>query len=1496
MNDGVIGRSGTATGGTGTNMIIYGKNLLGGSVSINNIPQTQIISVSPTQIRFIVGLAQNGNLCVTTPCGVSNCITFVPVRTFIRPLVYSVFPTDIPSGNSGRTLVYIVGAALTPEVQPSINGINLTVVSRVESVDTTVVPPVMRDTIVVEIQHNRCMSGFIRVTNMNPQADTLSSFAPVPLRCIPPPLPPPTITQFEPREGGPNTEIRITGENLTNVQSVRIGRSPAAIVSIDPLIVRPGPQSRTGHIEVTTPGGTAVSNTEFIFVQPPVISSITPVIIGPRTPVYIRGQNLLRARVNFGGVVPISVQNLTDTLLIATIGTSGTITSVYHQLPINNVPVLVEGRGGATTARERVIFVDAEYRRPMVSLRLHNARGGARIDAFSQTLFLNERRATFLPPDPQHTGDIILVRQNWNMDVTARIRLRYQDSAGRDITILRGFDISNARREPVAFPIPPINTQQLPMFPPRETNLVNSLIGGLWGDLLPRLGNDTLRFGETLTLIRGVPSLFEYNRFDTARINVRARWSDLIHPANPDGINPAQFPYVGRQGKRTLTVELLSSPVDEYEVDAAHNIVRVVLDDPPLEAPIVVHPVPEQELFAGSTGQVFIEATAATGSIALRMTPNGLVMPADIFYDNNYLPLTYSVRTDRPELLTLSTGRGPADFGSKPFVRFTLSPAAFSGSTAAVIITATNGHGGTATHQFIVRARQGAPIITSITPPAGRIGTMITITGRDFGVTPRITFTGSNGISIQATAVFASDTQIRVAVPLGTETGRISITNSVGTGVSPEDFVIIRTPRVETFFPDSARAGTEIVLRGTGFLGATRVLFGTVEAASVRVVSDTEIRAVVSPQGESGTILVANPLDSSRSMRSFTFFPAPRIQRFSPTVAGAGATILVTGMHFSGPGFLAPDTVQLGSQNVRFTTTSPTQLSIIVPDFGTDELRNLPLRIVTRGGTAIAPESFTFVPCPSVDAFSPSSGTFGTTLTILGTGLQAVTGITVGGIPVASWTLDSPSRITATIGSVESGAIELIAGRCTVAVAGRFTYQAPSRPIRFLLPRFTRAFPGERTHDTLILVNQSSAALSGTLELIQHNGNFSLGAPTNFTVPRNQVVRLPVAFTPRSGGTKSAVLRATVQGVSSPVDTALTAHAGIWQVSSVEFDTVRTGRSTLRAVQIINRDTASARIDAILLPSDGAFRVIGQQPRWIGRGDTSAIIVRCQPGVAQQRLQTSLSVVGSGDTASAQLSAIARLPQAHDIVLETRIIPSRTQARPGNNIALHIEITRAQNLDRLRGTTLQWHGSLRWTHGALLHSVHPNAPQPTPHSLFATVRNTDPRQTIQRVVLPSQGVSSLFSPPFLLASVPCGVYYSQDSISILELEELICTSSTIEQRIFVEEPADGSFSRFTALSNGRLIQRTLPSVAITSTSPNPGQTLVRVTIRLENATALSLNLTNTYGVLVQKIADGWYSSGEHTLEFDATTLPSGSYMLLLHTEHDAVSRFLQILH
>ena len=77
-------------------------------------------------------------------------------------------------------------------------------------------------------------------------------------------------------------------------------------------------------------------------------------------------------------------------------------------------------------------------------------------------------------------------------------------------------------------------------------------------------------------------------------------------------------------------------------------------------------------------------------------------------------------------------------------------------------------------------------------------------------------------------------------------------------------------PTLTQFAPTTGPVGTRVTLTGTGFLGATDVLFNGVSAVEFEVVSGASIEAVVPPGATSGPISVVTPAGTAVSTDPFT--------------------------------------------------------------------------------------------------------------------------------------------------------------------------------------------------------------------------------------------------------------------------------------------------------------------------------------------------------------------------------------------------------------------------------------------------------------------------------------------------------------------------------------------------------------------------------------------------------------------------------------------------
>jgi len=285
---------------------------------------------------------------------------------------------------------------------------------------------------------------------------------------------------------------------------------------------------------------------------------------------------------------------------------------------------------------------------------------------------------------------------------------------------------------------------------------------------------------------------------------------------------------------------------------------------------------------------------------------------------------------------------------------------------------------------------QGLPVITSFTPISGPVGTLVTINGNDLSGVTDVRF---NGVSVTGPANVISSNSITAIVPLGAQTGKISVTTSTGTALSATNFKV--SPKIDSFTPTSGNAGDAITITGTNFNGATSVKFNTV-SATFTITSDTSIGATVPVTATSGPISITTPSGTATSATSFTL--KPKITSFTPLSGPVGTLVTINGVNLS------------SVTEVRFNgipTTSPpvivssSSIRVIVPDGATTGS----ITASSPAGTS-SPSTSVFKVTPKINSFTPTSGTVGELVTIVGTNFNGVTQVKIGTViaPIVSST------------------------------------------------------------------------------------------------------------------------------------------------------------------------------------------------------------------------------------------------------------------------------------------------------------------------------------------------------------------------------------------------------------------------------------------------------------------------------------------------------------
>ena len=218
-----------------------------------------------------------------------------------------------------------------------------------------------------------------------------------------------------------------------------------------------------------------------------------------------------------------------------------------------------------------------------------------------------------------------------------------------------------------------------------------------------------------------------------------------------------------------------------------------------------------------------------------------------------------------------------------------------------------------------------APRVSTFSPVMGAVGSLVTLNGQNFGAVTAVQFNGLSAgplvsdISAAAGYQIDSSKQIRVRVPPGATTGKISATDSFGdSGQSATDFKVL--PTISAFAPvhgyarvtakpgTPATPGTVVTITGSSFSGATAVKFNALSVgppvadiadpkviAGYHIVDDSHVKAIVPLYATTGKISVTNAGGSVLSAANFTV--APRMGSINPAGGTVGIVAALNGFN-----------------------------------------------------------------------------------------------------------------------------------------------------------------------------------------------------------------------------------------------------------------------------------------------------------------------------------------------------------------------------------------------------------------------------------------------------------------------------------------------------------------------------------------------------------------------------------------------------------------------
>jgi hypothetical protein len=428
------------------------------------------------------------------------------------------------------------------------------------------------------------------------------------------------------------------------------------------------------------------------------------------------------------------------------------------------------------------------------------------------------------------------------------------------------------------------------------------------------------------------------------------------------------------------------------------------------------------------------------------------------------------------------------------------------------------------------------PAVTGISvtqgPSSG--GTGITISGIDLSVATAVSFGGVPAASFTIT----SDTTITAVSPPASA-GTVDVTVASAGGTSPtggtDQFTFVAAPVVSGLSPDNGpvTGGTSVTITGSGFTGATLVLFGGVYAP-FSVVDDSTIDAT-SPAGEGidtqpVTVTTVGGTSANTSASQFDYTAAagtPTVTNVSPDYGppAGGTAVTVTGS-----GFTDATEVDFGSTPVTaFTVDSDNVLTTVAPP-GSGAVD---VTVTDVAGTSLTGAGDQFYYGPVVMRILPVTGSAGggTKVTISGRNFHGATAVDFGGAGAVSYVVNATGTMITAVSPPEVGTgvqavdvtVTTAQGTSPTTTADLFTYGAP------VVTRVTPAAGAAGGNTTVTIMGSrmygATAVTFGGIPAASFVANKAGTAITAVTPPEagTGVTTVPVTVTTAAGsGTRTA--------------------------------------------------------------------------------------------------------------------------------------------------------------------------------------------------------------------------------------------------------------------------------------------------------------------------------------------------------------------------------------